>query len=127
MSRLLSKRLGAGLLVVLLLGTSAGVINEKDKYFEIAKNLEIFTSVYKELNTHYVDDLDPNTIMRTGIDAIMNSLDPYTVYYSESQVESYRISDDNRYNGLGASSKEVDGKVTVVEVYKDGPCLLYTS
>ena len=121
MSRLLSKRLGAGLLVVLLLGTSAGVINEKDKYFEIAKNLEIFTSVYKELNTHYVDDLDPNTIMRTGIDAIMNSLDPYTVYYSESQVESYRISDDNRYNGLGASSKEVDGKVTVVEVYKDGP------
>jgi len=97
------------------------VINEKDKYFEIAKNLEIFTSVYKELNTHYVDDLDPNTIMRTGIDAIMNSLDPYTVYYSESQVESYRLNDDNRYNGLGASSKEVDGKVTVVEVYKDGP------
>jgi len=77
--------------------------------------------VYKELNTHYVDDLDPNTVMRTGIDAIMNSLDPYTVYYSESQVESYRISDDNKYNGLGASSKDVDGKVTVVEVYKDGP------
>ncbi len=121
MTRLLHKKFGIGLLVVLLLGTSAGVINEKDKYFEIAKNLEIFTSVYKELNTHYVDDLDPNTVMRTGIDAIMNSLDPYTVYYSESQVESYRISDDNRYNGLGASSKEVDGKVTVVEVYKDGP------
>jgi len=121
MTRLLHKKFGIGLLIVLLLGTSAGVINEKDKYFEIAKNLEIFTSVYKELNTHYVDDLDPNTVMRTGIDAIMNSLDPYTVYYSESQVESYRISDDNRYNGLGASSKEVDGKVTVVEVYKDGP------
>ncbi len=121
MRRLLSKRIGIGLLVVLFLGTSAGVLNEKDKYFEIAKNLEIFTSVYKELNTHYVDDLDPNTIMRTGIDAIMNSLDPYTVYYSESQVESYRLNDDNRYNGLGASSKEVDGKVTVVEVYKDGP------
>ena len=94
MTRLLHKKFGIGLLVVLLLGTSAGVINEKDKYFEIAKNLEIFTSVYKELNTHYVDDLDPNTVMRTGIDAIMNSLDPYTVYYSESQVESYRISDD---------------------------------
>jgi len=121
MTLLLHKKFGIGLLIVLLLGTSAGVINEKDKYFEIAKNLEIFTSVYKELNTHYVDDLDPNTVMRTGIDAIMNSLDPYTVYYSESQVESYRISDDNRYNGLGASSKEVDGKVTVVEVYKDGP------
>lgn len=121
MKRIFNKRLGIIILTALILGTSAGVLNEKDKYFEIAKNLEIFTSVYKELNTHYVDDLDPNTVMRTGIDAMMNSLDPYTVYYSESQVESYRLNDDNRYNGLGASSKEVDGKVTVIEVYKDGP------
>ena len=95
---------------------------DTDKYFEIAKNLEIFTSIYKELNTHYVDDLDPNTVMRTGIDAIMNSLDPYTVYYSESQVESYRINLDDRYNGLGAASKSVDDRVTIVEVYQDGPC-----
>ena len=121
MKRILNKRISTIALTALLIGTSAGVLNEKDKYFEIAKNLEIFTSVYKELNTHYVDDLDPNTVMRTGIDAMMNSLDPYTVYYSESQVESYRLNDDNRYNGLGASSKEVDGKVTVIEVYKDGP------
>ncbi len=105
---------------VLFLSTSFTLNN--DKFFEIAKNLEIFTSIYKELNTHYVDELDPNTVMRTGIDAIMNSLDPYTVYYSESQVESYRLNMDDRYNGLGASSSEIDGKVTVVEVYKDGPC-----
>jgi len=107
-------------LIAVILGTSSVTLNN-DKYFEIAKNLEIFTSIYKELNTHYVDELDPNTVMRVGIDAIMNSLDPYTVYYSESQVESYRIALDNKYDGLGAASKDVDGQVTIVEVYKDGP------
>lgn len=117
----MNKKLIASALVVIFIGTSAVTLNNDNKYFEIAKNLEIFTSVYKELNTHYVDELDPNTVMRTGIDAIMNSLDPYTVYYSESQVESYRISLDNKYDGLGASSKDVDGKVTIVEIYKDGP------
>ena len=100
---------------------SSFVYNNNDKLFEIAKNLEIFTNVYKQLNTHYVDDIEPNQLMRTGIDAMMNSLDPYTVYYSESQVESYRISTDNKYNGLGAASKEIDDKFTIVEVYDQGP------
>jgi carboxyl-terminal processing protease len=100
---------------------SSFAYNNNDKLFEIAKNLEIFTNVYKQLNTHYVDDIEPNQLMRTGIDAMMNSLDPYTVYYSESQVESYRISTDNKYNGLGAASKEIDGKFTIVEVYDQGP------
>ena len=60
---------------------SSFAYNNNDKLFEIAKNLEIFTNVYKQLNTHYVDDIEPNQLMRTGIDAMMNSLDPYTVYY----------------------------------------------
>ena len=114
------RKLGIALLIAVIGLSSAFTLN-KDKYFEIAKNLEIFTSIYKELNTHYVDDLDPNTIMRTGIDAIMNSLDPYTVYYSESQVESYRISDDGKYNGLGAASENIEGKFVITEIYKDGP------
>ena len=114
------------LLKLSILGTgivlfSSFAYNNNDKLFEIAKNLEIFTNVYKQLNTHYVDDIEPNQLMRTGIDAMMNSLDPYTVYYSESQVESYRISTDNKYNGLGAASKEIDDKFTIVEVYDQGP------
>jgi len=108
--------LGAGIMFL-----SSFVYNNNDKLFEIAKNLEIFTNVYKQLNTHYVDDIEPNQLMRTGIDAMMNSLDPYTVYYSESQVESYRISTDHKYNGLGAASKEIDDKFTIVEVYDQGP------
>lgn len=100
--------------------SSAG-LNNSDKYFEIAKNLEIFTNIYKELNTHYVDDLEPNQLMRTGIDAMMNSLDPYTVYYSESQVESYRLSTDDKYSGLGAASQIIDDKFTISEIYNEGP------
>ena len=117
----MKKSLFAPIVIVCLVFGSAFTLNN-DKLFEIAKNMEIFTSIYKELNTHYVDDLDPNTVMRVGIDAMMNSLDPYTVYYSESQVESYRINLDDRYNGLGASSKDIDGIFTITEVYKDGPC-----
>lgn len=109
-----------GVSLSLILFTSAVTI-DTDKYFEIAKNLEIFTSIYKELNANYVDDLDPNTVMRTGIDAMMDKLDPYTVYYSESQVESYRIALDNKYDGLGIDSKDVDGKATITEIYKGGP------
>ena len=114
------RNVGIIILVVAIVLSSAFTLNN-DKYFEIAKNLEIFTSIYKELNTHYVDELDPNTVMRTGIDAIMNSLDPYTVYYSESQVESYRISDDGKYIGLGAASQDIEGDFVITEIYKDGP------
>ncbi len=106
----------AGVLVL-----SSYAYNNNDRLFEIAKNMEIFTNVYRELNTHYVDDLEPNQLMRTGIDAMMNSLDPYTVYYSESQVESYRLSLDDSYDGLGAASKEIDEKFTIVEIYDQGP------
>jgi len=114
------KSLIIGLITIMVVGSSWITLNN-DKYFEIAKNLEIFTSIYKQLNNNYVDELDPNSVMRTGIDAMMKSLDPYTVYYSESQVESYRISLDDKYDGLGAQSKEIDGKVTITEIYKDGP------
>ena len=60
------------------------------KYFEISKNIEIFTNVYKELNSWYVDDLDPATVMSVGINAMVASLDPFTNYFSESQIEGYR-------------------------------------
>jgi len=108
--------------IIAVSAISASVIN--DKYFEIIKNIEIFSTVYKELNTNYVDDIDPGQLMRTGIDAMMESLDPYTVYYSESQVQSYRISTEGQYNGIGAVSKVIDGWVTITEIIEDGPAHL---
>lgn len=106
--------------VVVLTGTAAVTINN-DKLFEISKNLEIFISVYKELNNNFADELDPGTLMRTAIDAMTKSLDPYTNYMSESQMESYWISDDDRYQGIGAKINLIDKNVTVTEVYEGGP------
>lgn len=84
-----------------LFGISATVYNN-DKLFEIAKNMELFANVFREVNTNYVDEVDPGTLMKIGIDAMLNSLDPYTNYITESQVQSYRISDDDRYQGIGS-------------------------
>lgn len=105
--------------IISISAISATVVN--DKYFEMIKNIEIFTTVYKELNTHYVDEIEPGELMRVGIDAMVKSLDPYTVYYSESQVQTYRISTEGKYNGIGAVSKVIDDWVTITEIIEDGP------
>jgi len=100
-------------------GTAAITVNN-DKYFEIIKNIEIFTNIFKEINTHYVDEVDPSALMKIGIDAMLETLDPYTNYVSESQIENYRISAEGRYSGIGAMSKEIDGYVTISEVLEGG-------
>lgn len=109
-----------GLLTVLIVGISATTVNN-DRLYEISKNIEIFVNVYKELNKNYVDDLDPSQLMRVGIDAMVNSLDPYTNYISESQVASYRINTEGRYQGIGAIVKKVGDYITIVEPYQDSP------
>jgi len=102
-----------------LFGTAAVTVNN-DKYFEIIKNIEIFTNIFKEINTNYVDDIDPSALMKVGIDAMLETLDPYTTYVSESQIENYRISAEGKYSGIGALSKEIDGYVTISEVLQGG-------
>lgn len=81
----------------------------KDKLFEITKNIELFVSVYQYLNEEYVDDLDPSEVMKTGITAMMNSMDPYTKYWSGNEIESYRLNDGSKYQGLGCEIVEIDG------------------
>ena len=91
------------------------------KYFEISKNIEIFTNLYKELNTYYVDDLDPSKLMRTGLDAMLNSLDPYTNYISESDIEGYRYITEGKYNGVGATFDRAGEYVFVVDPFEGSP------
>jgi carboxyl-terminal processing protease len=91
------------------------------KYFEISKNIEIFTNLYKELNTYYVDDVDPSKLMRTGVDAMLNSLDPYTNYISESEIEGYRYITEGKYNGVGASFYKLGETVFVTNIYENSP------
>ncbi|HEY9117944.1 MAG TPA: S41 family peptidase [Roseivirga sp.] len=110
------------LLLLLAILFSAANWHQNDKYFEILKNLDIFATMYKEVNANYVDDLNPNTLMRNGIDAMLNSLDPYTVYYSEDQIEDVRTENTGRFGGIGAIIGERDGgKVTVILPNKGYP------
>lgn len=87
-------------------------------YFEISKNLDIFYSVYKELNIGYVDGTKPGELMKTGIDAMLNSLDPYTVYYTENDIEDYRFMTTGEYGGIGATVNDINGKIIIADPYE---------
>jgi carboxyl-terminal processing protease len=87
---------------------------QNDKYFEILKNLDIFATMYKEVNANYVDDINPNTFMRVGIDQMLNQLDPYTNFYSEDQIEDARTENTGQYGGIGAQVGLIDDKVMIL-------------
>lgn len=87
-------------------------------YFEISKNLDIFNAIYRELNVSYVDDTKPGQLVKTGIDAMLNSLDPYTVYYTENDIEDYRFMTTGEYGGIGAMVHDVNGKIIITEPYE---------
>jgi len=90
-------------------------------YFEISKNIEIYTNIYRELNTYYVDELDPGKLMRTGIDAIMNSLDPYTNYFSETQIEGYRFITEGKFNGIGVNFRRKEDYLVIMSPIEGSP------
>lgn len=90
-----------------------------ERYFEIAKNLDIFATLFKEVNALYVDEVNPNTLVRTGIDAMLASLDPYTNYIPEDEVEDFRTINTGQYGGIGAVTREI-GNRTVVTMIMEG-------
>jgi len=97
---------------------SAGFV---DNYFEIAKNLDIFTTLYKELNTFYVDETDPGDLMKKGIDEMLKSLDPYTNYIPESEIEDFRFMTTGQYGGIGAMITKIRDYVVISEPYEGFP------
>src|SRR5690606_13239601 len=92
-----------------------------EKYFEVAKSLDIFATLFKEVNAYYVDEVEPAKLVRTGIDAMLESLDPYTDYISEDEIESFRISTTGQYGGVGAMIGIVNKKVVITQPYKNFP------
>lgn len=92
-----------------------------DSYFEISKNLDIFTNIFKELNTYYVDPIEPGKLVKTGVDAMLENLDPYTNYYTESDIEEYEFQTTGKYGGIGANMRKKDDIIQVGEVHEDGP------
>ena len=100
-----------------------GLFGFKESYFEISKNLELFTNVYRQLNTYYVDETQPGELMKTGIDAMMKSLDPYTVYYPESKIEDVRFERTGQQGGAGIALADRPGGATVLDISEDSPAL----
>lgn len=92
-----------------------------DKYFEISRNLDIFVTLFRELNTHYVDEIDPESLITESINAILYSLDPYTAYIPASKSEEYKIITTGEYGGIGAIVGKKNGINTIIMPYKGFP------
>lgn len=111
------KTLTLTLFTVLALTVAA----QNDKGFEIAKNLEIFANVYKNLHSNYVDDVDPGKTMKVAIDAMLASMDPYTNYFAESDMEDVRMQVLGQYGGIGSLIHQENGKIYIAEPYEGLP------
>jgi len=92
-----------------------------DNYFELSKNLDIFATLYKEVNTYYVDETKPGELMKTGIDAMLKSLDPYTNFIPESQIEDFKFMTTGQYGGIGALIHKDGDHVVISEPYEGFP------
>jgi carboxyl-terminal processing protease len=110
------------LLVFLAIGSYAFLsYSFTDNYFEISKNLDIFSTVLRELDLYYVDTIRPGDLVKTGIDAMLNSLDPYTDYIPESEIEDYKFMTTGEYGGIGALIQEDSDCIEIAEPYEGSP------
>jgi carboxyl-terminal processing protease len=109
--------------LILVLGVVLAFAFRKpaEKYFDIAKSLDIFATLFKEINAYYVDEVEPQKLIRKGIDGMLESLDPYTDYIPEDEIESFRISTTGQYGGIGALIGIINKKTVVTFPYKDFP------
>lgn len=96
---------------------------DTDNYFEVSKNLDIFATILKELNTYYVDPVEPGKLTKTGVDAMLEELDPYTNYITESDIEEYEFQTTGKYGGIGATMRKKGDEIVVGDVYENSPAM----
>jgi carboxyl-terminal processing protease len=94
---------------------------QSSQNFEVSKNLDIFATLYRELNSNYVDELNPSELIRTGIDAMLESLDPYTNYIPEAEIEDYRFMTTGEYGGIGSLIHKQGDYIVISEPYDKSP------
>ena len=109
------------LIPILALGILFTTLSFKGDFFEIAKQIEIFTTLFKELNMNYVDETTPSDLMNKAIKGMLEDLDPYTVYWDEQEVEDARINNSGMYTGIGATVRNKDNKIIIIEPFKGFP------
>ncbi|SFE74370.1 S41 family peptidase [Thermophagus xiamenensis] len=111
----------SGILFVLILSLGFVSANNEERNFSIVKNLDIFYSLFRELNTYYVDKTDPGELIETAINAMLESLDPYTTFIPEKEMEDFNFMTTGEYAGIGALITRVDDYVYISEPYKGFP------
>jgi carboxyl-terminal processing protease len=116
MKKLLHKKIIIPALAVIFFFSTTAFKND---FFEIAKQIEIFTTLFKEINMNYVDDTNPGDLMDTAIKSMLSDLDPYTQFYNEQDVEASRINNAGDYTGIGARILTLKDKLVIVEPYKN--------
>lgn len=118
MKRLINKRILIPVMALTILVASSSF---KSDFFEIAKQIEIFTTLFKELNMNYVDETNPAELMDSAIKNMLEELDPYTRFLNEQDVEAYKINNAGEYSGIGALVRSYESKLLIVEPYKGYP------
>lgn len=109
------------ILFTFILGSFSLVTHAQSSGFEVLKNLEIMDQVYEHLDLYFVDEPQPATLSKTAIDAMLKELDPYTVYYHESNIEDYRLLTTGQYGGIGALIRKVGDYIYIAEPYEGNP------
>ena len=112
------KRVGIPVLALFLLVSASSF---RSDFFEIAKQIEIFTTLFKELNMNYVDETNPAELMDSAIKNMLDELDPYTKFLNEQDVEAYKIKNAGEYSGIGALVRSYEDKLLIIEPYKGYP------
>ncbi len=93
-------------------------VSFRNDFFEIAKQIEIFTETFKTVNQNYVDETNPGELMNVALKGMLSELDPYTVFFNEQDVLRFKINNTGEYTGIGALVQRIDGHVILKEVYK---------
>jgi len=106
---------------ILILSVPIFLAFNDDLDFEIVKNLDIYYSLFRELNVYYVDEIKPSEVIKKSIDAMLNTLDPYTIYIPESQIEDFRFMTTGQYGGVGAIIMQRDKEIMISETYEGFP------
>ena len=117
----MKKKIWIGLTIITIVGLSFYSFTRDQKNFEVAKNLDIYHTLFRELNMFYVDDVNPNKLVKTSIDKMLGSLDPYTNYISEDQIEDFRFMTTGEYAGIGALISKQKNTIVIAEPYEGFP------
>ena len=112
------KKLKRAVVISSLVLMSTFLFAFKSDFFEVAKQMEIYTTLFKELNLYYIDEINPAELTENAINEMLEGLDPYTRYYDEQGVEEVKINSSGEYSGIGAESSHYDDKLVITEVYQ---------